>query len=221
MKAVTALDFASGVLEVVNGLPGGGVPAQLLDQVLVLSCIGARVQHFFDLPFFVAFNLYRGWRRHDLSVDRVVASWLQERDVEDRVDPHGRRQGQALDMGADNLADRVGTKAFVVMFLGRLGGLDVPRREPDFGAYLEAWSGGARDISVLLVFVLGKENLRPEVVVGLFHMAYEVVEGYLGSRLGCRRQGEVHAWMVTLIREEWGKSCSFRPMVVGRKLCYS
>src|SRR5687767_5093957 len=108
-----------------------------LDSILQLAAVDARIQDFFHLEFFMILDDNR--RRWILNTvgDVVGTDGLEERHVENRMDPH--RGGELeTESGWPNLADDLErTETLVIKLVAGASGLDVASQEPYLLADLE------------------------------------------------------------------------------------
>lgn len=92
-----------------------------------------------------------------------------------RVDLHGGREGQPVGVGVNDFAYSEGAMLLVLQFLEGACCIDVSGRQPYLAADREVRGAGAGAVGMLLLFVLGEQDLCSKVVVGLAHVLYKFV----------------------------------------------
>lgn len=100
------------------GLPGSfrHVVAHPIDEVEQLPSPEFRIEYFANLELLHPVHLDGQGDLHDASPEHVSHMWLQQADVEDRVDLHRRRQVQAVGGFPNRANDSEGPQAAHIQF---------------------------------------------------------------------------------------------------------
>lgn len=181
------IDKILGVDEILAWLPSSSRdrPPFPMDKVLELTTADAGVQDLFDFIFFLVVDDDGRRRLLDTTRDVVGTHAHEKRDMEHRVDTHGRRELEAVGGLADLLHYWKRAEAPVVELVARAGGLDVAAEQPHLFAVLEV--GGLLPLLVVEPGLRGRgvgdveRELGMDVAKPLDHIVGSRVVGLGGA----------------------------------------
>lgn len=100
-----------------------------------------------------------------MTYDLLFAGILQERDIENQGNSHGREKCQTVVVGAGDIVDSEGSQTLVIQLLRGTGHLQVPGGSHTLSLTDTMGGWGAGKISVLFLFFFRIANFCIEVVV--------------------------------------------------------
>jgi hypothetical protein len=165
----------------------------------------------------------------DTAGDVVVKHRLEERDMEHRVNTHGRRELEAVGGLADLLHNVERAEALVIQLVARAGGLDVATEQPHLVTFFEV--GGLLPLLVVESSLRGRGvgDVERELGLDVAKPLDQIVGGRVG-RLGvagvdggdgvgmvaavCKERGLVGRGVNSVVIGELGERKEFLPVVL-------